>query len=198
MHYRSILVLSLVLALLPACGPQTRRMSGEEDIGHDTRAFTTADMDLITKKMFDNMMTAAGARIQAVGDKRTEKRASVVFGKVRNKTSDETIDIESVNDVLLTLVVNCGHFAVLDESVRKDLADEIAYQQTQVDPESGTMKAFAKQIGADFLLYGYLTSTGARTRSGIYQDYDYQLKLVNVQSGVLEWSARERVRKGTQ
>ena len=194
---RTLPSLILVIALA-GCGPRTRRMSGEEDIGHDTRAFTAADIDLLTKRMFDNMLSKAGARIQAVGAARTEKRASLVFGKIRNKTTDDTIDIEAVNDTLLTLLVESNQFAVLDATVRKDLADEIGYQQTMADPESGTAKQYMKQIGADYMLVGYLTSSGAQTRSGIYQDYDYHLRLVNIQTGVLEWSARERVRKGTQ
>ena len=187
-----------LFAILSGCGPQTRRMTGEEDIRANTRAFTSSDIDILSKKMFDKMMADAGTRIQAVGDKRTEKRASIVFGRIRNKTSDETIDVEHVNGTLMTLLVNSGHFAVLDASVRNDLADEVAFQQKMADPESGTAKQFAKQIGADYMLYGYLTSSGARTRTGVFADYDYLLNLVNVQTGVLEWSARERVRKGTQ
>ncbi len=62
-----------------------------------------------------------------------------------------------------------------------------------VDPSKAV--AFGRQIGAEYMLYGNMSSIvkrGSKTQD-IY--YKFSLKLINMQSGILEWMGEKEIRK---
>src|SRR5699024_12282237 len=77
------------------------------------------------------------------------------------------------------------------ERVRQQF--DFQLESGMVDP--ATAVTMGRQIGAEFMLYGALTSIVKR--SGKTQDvyYKFTLNLMNLDSGIIEWSSEKEIRK---
>jgi hypothetical protein len=92
-------------------------------------------------------------------------------------------------------VIKSGKFRFTEKEVRSELADEMAYQQESgyVDPAQARQKG--KQIGADFFLTGEITDRVQEVGGKKYVYYKATFNLVNIQSGILDWSDEKEIRK---
>ena len=52
-----------------------------------------------------------------------------------------------------------------------------------------------QQIGAEYMLYGNLSSIVKRNSSAKDVYYKFTLKLMHIESGILEWSDEKEIRK---
>mgnify|MGYP003683806007 FL=1 len=77
------------------------------------------------------------------------------------------------------------------ERVRKQLD----YQANSGMVDEATAVAMGKQIGAEFMLYGNMSSIVKRDSSTKDVYYKFTLKLMNLQTGIIEWSGEKEIRK---
>ncbi len=75
------------------------------------------------------------------------------------------------------------------------MRQQLDYQNDSglVDPT--TAVAMGKQIGAEFMLYGNMSSIVKRGGSTTDVYYKFTLKLMNLQTGIIEWSNEKEIRK---
>ena len=59
----------------------------------------------------------------------------------------------------------------------------------------GKAAAFGKQTGAEFMLYGNMSSIVKRNSDAKDVYYKFTLKLVNLESGIMEWAGEKEIRK---
>ena len=62
-----------------------------------------------------------------------------------------------------------------------------------VDPATAVL--MGKQIGAEFMLYGNMASIVKRESKTKDVYYKFTLKLMNLQTGIIEWSGEKEIRK---
>lgn len=182
-----ILALMLAASVLAACSSvEYGDATAQETINTD---FGSTDLQTIAAKMVDDLL-AFPPVVQI-----TSQRRPVVFvDRIKNKTT-EHIDLESVTDSIQTKLINSGKFRFVDMSAIEQVKEQLNYQENSglVNPESAVV--IGKQIGAEYMLYGNMSSIVKQGDSKRDVYYKFTLKLLHIESGILEWSSEKEIRK---
>jgi len=159
------------------------------DVETVTIDFGSTDLQMIANQMVDDLLTFPPV-VQL-----TQQRRPVVFvDQVQNRTT-EHIDTESVTDSIRTRLIQSGKFRFVDIKVVERVRQQFDFQLESGMVDPATAVTMGRQIGAEFMLYGALTSIVKR--SGKTQDvyYKFTLNLMNLESGIIEWSSEKEIRK---
>lgn len=151
--------------------------------------FGSTDLQMIAAKMVDDVL-AFPPVVQI-----TSQRRPVAFvDRIKNKTT-EHIDLESVTDTIESKLINSGKFRFVDMSVVDRVRQQLEYQRDSgmVDDQQAMM--MGRQVGAEYMLYGNMSSIVKRDSSTKDVYYKFTLKLLNIQSGIIEWSGEKEIRK---
>lgn len=154
-----------------------------------TTDFGSTDLQMIANKMVDDMLSFPPV-VQM-----TQSRRPVMFvDRIKNKTQ-EHIDTESITDTIQSKLINSGKFRFVDMTSVGAMADQIAYQKQSGMVNQATAVRSGKQIGAEYMLNGNLSSIvkNAGGKSDVY--YKFTLKLQNIQTGIVEWTSEKEIRK---
>lgn len=186
----SIVKTGLVVILLLMAGCASKVQYGDAtEVETTTTEFGSTDLQKMAEKMVDSILTFPP--IVEV----TSKRRPVLFvEKIKNKTS-EHIDTESITDTISTRLLRSGKFRFVDMTKVDEVYRQLDFQTDSglVDPK--TAVKIGKQIGAEYMLYGNLSSIVKR--SGDTKDvyYKFTMKLMHLETGLLEWSDEKEIRK---
>lgn len=122
------------------------------------------------------------------------KRPVVFVDKIQNKTT-EHIDTESITDTIQTKLLQSGRFQFVDMTAVKAIKEQLVFQleSGMVDPAKTV--AFGRQTGAEYMLYGNLASIEKRNSKVKDLYYKFTLKMVNLESGLMEWIGEKEIRK---
>ena len=125
----------------------------------DAQAVETTDISFGSTDLqkVANEMTASLISSPVVGTLTQNKRPVVFVERIKNKTS-EHIDTESITDSISTRVLNSGKFRFVDMSRVEAARKQIQFQQDGGMVDSSKAIQFGQQIGAEYMLYGNLSS----------------------------------------
>lgn len=175
-------------ALISGCS-NTVSYGDAQAVETKTIEFGSTDLQKIAADMVDSMMKAGS--ISAI----TRDVRPIVFVEgIKNKTS-EHIDTESITDTISTQLLNSGKFRFVDidrvESVRKQLNfqnnDELVNQSSAIQ--------FGQMVGAQYMLYGNLSSIVKSAGSDKDVYYKMTMRLMDLSSGLIEWADETEIRK---
>lgn len=201
----SIVLISLVPVILGGCqsGPAgVARTGGNAGITgggvsyQDATAIETTTIDFgstdlqeIANKMVDSLIT-----FPPIVEITNNRRPVVFVDSIKNKTL-EHIDTESITDTIRTRLIRSGKFRFVDMAKVSTIQEQLAHQRESGMVDPTTAVKMGKQIGAEFMLYGNFSSIVKKNDS--YKDvyYKFTLNLMNVQTGILEWSDEKQIRK---
>lgn len=151
--------------------------------------FGSTDLQSIAKSMVQSMLQSP-----SVASITYNSRPILYVEGIKNKTS-EHIDTESITDTISTDLLNSGKFRFVDmtrvEAVRKQLNfqnnDELVDQNTTIQ--------FGKMVGAQYMLYGNLSSIvkTAGSKTDLY--YKMTMRLMDLKTGLIEWANEKEIRK---
>jgi uncharacterized protein (TIGR02722 family) len=154
-----------------------------------TTGFGSTDLQKISEKMVDSLLTFPP--IVEV----TSKRRPVMFvDTIKNKTS-EHIDTESVTDTISSRLLRSGKFRFVDMTKVAAVRKQMEFQQESGMVKEETSVKMGQQIGAEYMLYGNLSSIVKRSSDEKDVYYKFTMKLMNIESGILEWSDEKEIRK---
>lgn len=151
--------------------------------------FGSTDLQKVANEMTDSLLLSP-----VVGTLTENARPVVFVERIKNKTS-EHIDTESITDSVSTKLLRSGKFRFVDmtrvDAVRKQL--EFQNEAGMVDSTKAIQ--FGNQIGAQYMLYGNLSSIVKSTpdKSDVY--YKFTLRLMDLNSGIVEWADETEIRK---
>lgn len=151
--------------------------------------FGSTDLQKMAEKMVDSVLTFPPI-VQV-----TAKRRPVMFvDAIKNKTS-EHIDTESITDTISSRLLRSGKFRFVDMTKVAAVRKQMEFQgDSGMVKESSAMK-MGQQIGAEYMLYGNLSSIVKRNSSSKDVYYKFTMKLMHIESGILEWSDEKEIRK---
>lgn len=191
MNKTPLLVICAVSAslLLAGCA---QKVSYQDPQGVETvnANFGSTDLQKIANNMADSMLSSPVLqRLTADG------HIPVLYvDGIKNKTS-EHIDTESITDSISTKLIQSGKFQFVDMSRVNAVRKQLNYQQHGglVDPNKAIQ--FGHQVGAEYMLYGDLSSI-VKTNSDekdVY--YKMTMRLMDLKTGLIVWADETQIRK---
>lgn len=151
--------------------------------------FGSTDLQMIASKMVDDMLVFPPI-VQL-----TQNRRPVAYvDGIKNKTT-EHIDTESITDTIQSKLLNSGKFRFADMTKVASVRQQLDYQNQSGLVDPSTAAQMGRQIGAEFMMYGNFSSIVKRDGSTKDVYYKFTLKLMNVQTGIIEWANEKEIRK---
>ena len=184
---KPIIIAGVVSVALSGCA--TVKYGDAGAVETTTVDFGSTDLQGIASKMVDSLLTFPP--IVEV----TQKRRPVMFvERIKNKTT-EHIDTESITDTISTKLLRSGKFRFVDMTKVEAVKKQMDYQQDSGLVDKSKAVGFGRQIGAEYMLYGNMSSIVKRDGSTKDVYYKFTLKLMHLESGLLEWQDEKEIRK---
>lgn len=185
-----IITLILISMVMVACSSGPKISYGDATaVETTTIGFGSTDLQSIAAKMVDDLIA-----FPPIVQMTAQRRPVVFVDKIKNKTT-EHIDTESITDTVQTKLLQSGKFRFVDMTAVKAVQEQMQFQMDSgmVDPAKAV--AFGKQTGAEFMLYGNMSSIVKRNSSAQDVYYKFTMKLVNLETGIMEWAGEKEIRK---
>jgi uncharacterized protein (TIGR02722 family) len=183
-----IFILILIVGLV-SCARSVSRIDPNQSIDLSGR-WNDSDSRQVANKMITDLLASEKFKEYA---KQLGKKPAIVVGLVKNKTSEH---IDSDNYIKkMELAIFSSGLADLVESdeFRDKLRLERAQQQDFADP--ATMAQWGKEVGANLMLFGDMTS-----ETDVYQkkrvvNYVTTLFLTDMETNKRVWYGQEEIKK---
>jgi penicillin-binding protein activator len=186
--FKTIQYLVILLLLLSGCS-NTINYQDATTIETTSIDFGSTDLQQIATKMVDSLLT-----YPAVVEIVKNRRPVVFVDGIKNKTL-EHIDTESITDTIRTRLIRSGKFRFIDIEKTTSVQEQLDYQHNsnRLDEQTGVI--FGKQIGAEYMLYGNISSIVKKNNR--YKDvyYKFTLNLMSIETAIIEWSDEKQIRK---
>lgn len=185
-----VIAIASLFSLFTACGSKQFTGGKYDDLSEERHLddkFNDTDMRKIAETMVQSLI---GSHIV-----QGNKKAPVVLVTLVKNRSQEHIDMKSMTDKIRVALIKSGRFRFTDKEVRGEIAEEMGYQGASgyVDPETARKKG--KQIGAEYFLTGEITDRVQEVGGKKYVYYKCTFNLVNIQTGLLDWTDEQELRK---
>lgn len=189
MKTKLFLVLVTVF-FVTACGSSQFTQGEYDDVAEDRLLddkFNESDMRRIADSMIESLTNSPMV-------KESKKRPVVLVTLVKNR-SQEHIDMKSLTDKIRVALVKSGKFRFTEKEARGELAEELDYQTQSGYVDPSTARKTGKQIGADFFLTGEISDRVQEVGRKKYVYYKATFNLVNIQTGIMDWTDEKEIRK---
>lgn len=189
---RRFLAIAGLVALGASCTPEFEGQYADPDaqvIVDDKWNETDAHQTAIS--MINHMVGSAWLRDWKAAN--GGKKPTVVVMDVENRT-DEHLDVKALTEYISNELINSGRVSFVNKQDRQKLLEELQYQQSgQVSRE--TAKSTGRQIGADFVLGGGISSKVATQGGRKRVTYQTNLTLTNIETFQIAWSNLKEISK---
>lgn len=151
--------------------------------------FGSTDLQKIAADMIDSMMMSGS--VSAIT---RDSRPIVFVERIKNKTS-EHIDTESITDTISTKMLNSGKFRFVDMDRVEAVREQLKFQNNDELVNQSTAIQFGKMVGAEYMLYGNLSSIVKNVGSDTDVYYKMTMRLMDLKTGLIEWADETEIRK---
>lgn len=182
--------LGIALSLVVGCANKSVVRYGDASAVETTDInFGSTDLQKVAAQMTDSLLLSP-----VVGTLTANKRPIVFVENLKNKTS-EHIDTESITDSISTKLLRSGKFRFVDMSRVEAARKQIEFQHDGGMVNTSKAIQFGQQIGAEYMLYGNISSIVKSNidKSDVY--YKFTLRLMDLESGLVEWADETEIRK---
>lgn len=185
----SIFVASVLAVTVAGCAGNKVKYGDAKSVETTTTDFGSTDLQQMAEKMVDSLLT-----FPPIVEYTAKKRPVMFVDTIKNKTT-EHIDTESITDTVSSRLLRSGKFRFVDMTKVAAVKEQLEYQTESgmVNPAAATQ--MGKQIGAEFMLYGNLSSIVKKSSDTKDVYYKFTMKLMNLETGILEWSDEKEIRK---
>lgn len=151
--------------------------------------FGSTDLQKVASDMTDSLLVSP-----VIGSLTANIRPVVFVERIKNKTS-EHIDTESITDSISTKLLRSGKFRFVDMTRIEAARKQLQFQHDGGMIDSSKAIQFGQQVGAQYMLYGNLSSIVKtnKDKSDVY--YKFTLRLMDLKSGLIEWADESEIRK---
>lgn len=196
MNYRlnlkqmGLLILSLSFLALSACGPKAF-VKGTYDDPERENLMNDQWSETDMQKTVQSLVASLVAH-PAIAAAKTPPVLMVT--SLQNKTS-EHIDTQSIMSMVKVELMRTGKAVFVDKEARQDVADEYNYQSSGM-MDSSTQKGPGGQIGADFIVNGFIDSIVQEVGKDKTVYYKITLNMTNLKTNLINWTDHKQIRKG--
>lgn len=183
------LILLAVLIATTSCKRTVTRVSPDQQIDLSGR-WNDSDSKMVAEEMTKDVLNRAWREdfTGAMG-----RKPVVIVGMVQNK-STEHIESETFIKDMEREFINSGMVRVVQNSVfREKLREERAEQGEFSSPE--TQAQWGKELGADFMMFGVITSITDSYKKEKVVNYKVNLELVSIETNEKVWIGDKEIKK---
>ena len=196
--HRSRLLAGLVLLALAGC-QTTSPTTGTSGVSYgDAKAVETVttdlgstDIQMISEKMTQGLIQTP--EIQTA----IKKRELLMASPVQNKTS-EYFDTKLITDTVLTQLQKNGVRYAIEADNMQNQTDELRRQTQSGLYDKKKQVKVGKMQGAKYRLDGSISSIVKKTADLKDVYYKMNFRLIDIESGVVEWSDEKEIRKSAR
>ncbi|WP_394225935.1 penicillin-binding protein activator LpoB [Pseudoalteromonas spongiae] len=190
----SLLTLSLLTTLaISGCANREVVTYGDAtevetvDIG-----FGSTDLQKVAAEMTDSLLVSA-----AMKEFSQNGRPIFFVERIKNKTS-EHIDTESITDSISTKLLRSGSVRFVDMARVESAREQLTFQQDGGMVDQSKAIAFGQHVGAEYMLYGNLSSIVKfnKDKQDVY--YKFTMRLMDLKTGLVEWADETEIRKNRE
>lgn len=183
-----LIALATIIIAFSGCSTSTQYGDAQavETVNTD---FGSTDLQTIAAKMVDDLLV-----FPPMVSITSSKRPIMFVDRIQNKTT-EHIDMQSITDTIQSKLINSGKYRFIDMDVANEVAAQMDYQTKSGMVNQDTAARMGKQIGAEYMLYGNMSSIVKRDGKTKDVYYKFTLKLLHLETGILEWSSEKEIRK---
>jgi len=183
-----LLTLALVIFLI-SCGKTVTRVSPDQQIDLSGR-WNDTDSKLVAAEMIEDVLKRPW---KANFSEAEGRKPVIIVGMIQNKSS-EHIEPETFIKDLEREFINSGTIRVVQNSVfREKMREERADQNEFASPE--TQAKWGKELGADFMLFGVITSISDSYKKEKVVSYKVNLELANLETNEKVWIGDKEIKK---
>ncbi len=184
-------LLVVAILILPGCGKEKRITRVDTDVVTDfSGRWNDTDSKMVAETMIKEMVT----RPWLPNFTRSKGRQPVVIvGTVVNK-SNEHINVQTFISDLEREMTNSQQVTfVADKSERSEIREERRDQA--VHSKENTQKGPGQEIGADFMMKGYISNILDEADGAKAVYYQVDLDLINLENNVKSWYGQKKIKK---
>jgi len=187
-YFLSLLAL---VAILQSCTTRKVERIGTEEVIDLSGRWNDTDSRMVAEAMVEQILDAQW--LLNFQEKHDGKRPVVIVGLVYNK-SHEHIEAETFIKDVERAFINSGKVRLVQAGdKREELRRERAAQQEFASPE--TVKAWGKELGADFILNGDISSIVDTYKNKRVNYYQVNLELTDIETSEIVWIGEKKIRK---
>jgi uncharacterized protein (TIGR02722 family) len=187
---KKLLILALICPLLMACGTKVKRMDVAETKDLSGR-WNDTDSRMVAETMIDECLNGPWyARALRAG---AGKTPVVIVGTVNNETM-EHINTGTFIEELQRAMINSGKVEFVASSAERGEVRQERLEQDEYASEA-TRKAFGREVGADYMLSGVLSSIVDQEGRQSVVFYQVNLKLINIETNQIIWNGQKQIKK---
>lgn len=179
--------IALSLLLTSAC--ETISYGDAQAVETTTIEFGSTDLQQTSAKMVDSLLS-----FPPIVQITSQKRPVVFVDTIKNKTL-EHIDTESITDTISTQLLRSGKFRFVDMTKLDAIKRQLSYQNDSGLVNQQTAIKIGRQVGAEYMLYGNLSSINKKNGSKKDVYYKFTMKLMQLETGLIEWQDEKEIRK---
>lgn len=153
------------------------------------------DSRLVSDEMIQEAMTLNGQSRPWLSNfmKDRGKSPAVIVGAIRNLTDEHIATAAFVGDIERAFINSGNVRVVATKDERSDVRSERRDQQANASDE--TVKAFGKELGADYMLIGSVSKITDQEGKEKVAFYQVDLNLADIQSNEKVWSGQKKIKK---
>ncbi|MBU2897797.1 penicillin-binding protein activator LpoB [Vibrio hepatarius] len=185
---KSVIALLGLAVLLGGCSNKVS-YGDAQAVETTTIDFGSTDLQKIAGEMVDSMMMSGS--VAAITN---NSRPIVFVERIKNKTS-EHIDTESITDTISTKMLNSGKFRFVDMDRVEAVREQLNFQNNDELVNQSTAIQFGQMVGAQYMLYGNLSSIAKTGGSDKDVYYKMTMRLMDLKTGLIEWADETEIRK---
>ena len=185
---KSVVALLGLAVLLGGCSNKVS-YGDAQAVETTTVDFGSTDLQKIAGEMTESMLSSG-----AVAQITQGNRPIVFVESIKNKTS-EHIDTESVTDSISTKLLNSGKFRFVDMDRVEAVRSQLDFQNNDELVNQSSAIQFGKMFGAQYMLYGNLSSIVKKAGSDEDVYYKMTMRLMDLETGLIEWADETEIRK---
>jgi len=183
------MIVLAALTMISCAGTQVQRVETDTVVDLSGR-WNDTDSQLVAEQMVKEMLERPWLRkfLKSEG-----KEPTVIVGTILNKT-DEHIETDVFRKDIEKELTNSGDVQfVASKSEREEIRSEREDMQEYSSDE--TAKKFKKEIAADFMLKGVMTSVSDQAGGKKVIYYQVDLELWNTETNVKAWVGQKKIKK---
>ena len=179
------------LAIVAGCAPKKTVQRIPEDSVTDLSGYwNDTDSRLVAEEMIGDCLTG-GWKVRH-WEKQREKPV-VIVGIVRNKTDEHIAVGTFIGDIERAMINSEEVTVVASAEEREQIRDERQDQQRYSSEE--TMKQWGREVGADYMLGGTISSITDEIEGEKVVFYQVDLTLYHLETNAKTWTGQKKIKK---